>query len=182
MGVYSTIESVINEMAFEMSKNQTLMKYLVYDDVTADPLSLPDLTDTQKYIYKSYEPDFREDYRIFPLPKIPYMVEEKKTMICCYYRKSNALMDPYNRDFEFVFDVITHLDIWQIKGGIIRPLRIMDEINNMFFMKKTPNSIGKMTNEEDSITTFDSQGLFMGYRLIFEGNDFTRSLCGPYVG
>jgi len=176
MGVYLTQESMINEMAYEIVKNQTIMKYLVYDDILSDPILKADILNTQDYIYKVTTAE-KEDYRIYPLPKVPNITEEKKTMILCWadIESSDGV---FFKDYSIHFDVISHIDIWTIAGGIVRPLRIMDEINDIFAQKTTENSIGKLVPLTPSkARPYDSRGLFMGYRISFRGTDFTKSLC-----
>lgn len=176
MGVYASIELMINEMILELAKNQTVMKYIVYDDVLVDPISKPTITNTQSYIYRSNTTEVT-DYRLFSLPKIPTITEEKKTLICCWF-KSARTDGVYFQDYTITFDVICHLDIWQIAGGIIRPLRIMDEINDTFSRRNTPNSIGRLVPLDPQYLVYDSRGLFCGYRLSYQGTDFTKNLCG----
>jgi hypothetical protein len=179
MGVYYSIESIINEMVFEIARNQTIMKYLVYDDVRSDPILKPDVEDTQKFIYRSsIAPSPENNFRIFPIPKMPYILEEKQSCILCWFKTGSPVNDDiYYSDFTFVFDIVSHIDIWQVDGGIIRPLRILDEINNIFFLKETQSSIGKLTPLDPQYMVYDSRGLYCGYRLAFEGTDFTKSLC-----
>jgi hypothetical protein len=176
MGIYASIELVINEMILELTKNQNVMKYIVYDDVLIDPISKPTITNTQSYIYRSSSAETM-DYRLFSLPKIPTITEEKKTLICCWF-KSARPDGIYFQDYMIVFDIICHLEIWQISGGIIRPLRIMDEINDIFSSKNTSNSIGKLIPLAPQYLVYDSRGLFCGYRLSYQGTDFTKNLCG----
>jgi len=177
MGVYATLESMINEMVYEIATNQNIMKYVVHDSVLVDPVLTPDIPNTQQYIYKSSNSE-KADYRIYPLPKIPTITEEKKTMICCWIKTTNSSDGVYFKDYTILFDIICHLDIWTITGGIIRPLRIMDEINDLFALKSTQNSIGKLVPLDPQYLVYDSRGLFCGYRLAFRGTDFTKNLCG----
>ncbi len=179
MGVYASIESTINEMIYEIASNQTIMKYLVYDDVLTNPLLKPDVQDTQSYIYKSsVAPSPENNFRIFALPKMPFIIEDKQSMIMCWFKTASSVDDNvFYTDYTFVFDIVCHIDIWQINGGIIRPLRILDELNDIFFMKESENSIGKFTPLDPQYMVYDSHGLYVGYRQVFEGTDFTKSLC-----
>lgn len=177
MGVYATLESMINEMVSEVAKNQTIMKYIVYDDVLADPVLKPDVPDVQSYIYRSTSAE-KADYRLYPLPKIPTITEDKKSMILCWVRPTQASDSIYFKDFILYFDIISHIDIWTIAGGIVRPLRIMDEINDIFAFKASEYSIGKLVPLEPDYKVYDSRGLYCGYRMAFKGTDFTKNMCG----
>ncbi len=175
MGMYLTVESLINEMVFELVKNQTIMKYLVYDDITTDPAIKQNVEDTNSFIYRPTEAE-KKDFRLYALPKVPTITEEKKSMILCWASPQEGDGDLI-KDYYVYFDIVSHIDIWTISGGIIRPLRIMDEINNVFAFKETENSIGKLYPVESEYRVYDTRGLFCGYRMTFKGSDFTKSLC-----
>lgn len=178
MGVFLDCEKMVNEMIKAIASNQTIMKYICYDDVLVDPMLKPNLTNTQQYIYKPNTSSVDEDYRLFALPKVPLITEEKKSMICCWVKNISPSSSPQTRSYAIIFDIICHIENWQIAGGIIRPLRIMDELTENFFLRDLPFGLKRPSLENAPYQVYDSKGYFCGYRLTFESAGFTRNMCG----
>jgi hypothetical protein len=164
-------------MVLNVAQNETLMKYLVYDDVTVDPSVRPAVADVQQYIYKNNNTSSDSDFRILALPKVPIITEAKKSFICCWLKTTENSSSPQYKDYEIVIDVFAHIDIWLVSGGINRVFRLMDEINDIFFFKSTIESIKLLTAKEPTYQVYDSKGYFCGYRMVFEGTNFTKGMC-----
>ena len=170
------MEAMINEMLMVLASNQTIMKYVVYDDVTIDPLTLADVTDAYKYIYSGQTSDLNDikSFKLFPTPFSPNVSEDKKTFILCYIKPKRTMSDrPTEKEFSICFDVFTHKDIWTIVGGKLRVFRICEEINNIWNKRLSDNSINKIFPiSEDYI--FINNNLYCGYHLEYMGTWFNK--------
>ncbi|TRZ53915.1 MAG: hypothetical protein D4S01_00475 [Dehalococcoidia bacterium] len=169
------MEAMINEMLLLISSNQTIMKYLVYDDISIDPLSRPDISDAYQYIYngKTQEVDGARQFRLFPTPFNPNIEEEKKTYILCYINpKRTKSNNPSEKEFSLCFDILSHKELWTITGGKIRPFRICEEINNVWNKRNSVNSINKIMPMDEGYIYYNN--VFVGYRLEYMGTWFNK--------
>ena len=179
-GIFKTAENMINEMIYEIASNQGILKYIVYDDVSVDSITLANITNPSDYIYSPEKPSPSDTrgFRLFPIPKIPNVEEQKKTFVSCYVVQTDAAggNNPFFSDYNLCFDIISHIDTWCIAGGIIRPLRIADGINDIFVQKQSENSMKKLYPIRNTYIQWNN--LFCGYRLIYSATNFNKSLCG----
>lgn len=168
------MEALINEMLMVLASNQTIMKYVVYDTVSTDPLSLPDIDNTYQYIYtgRIQDPTDMKIFRLFPTPFNPNIEEEKKTFILCrIIPKRTDPNRPTEKEFHVCFDVMCHKDLWTIIGGKLRPFRICEEINNVWNKRLTQNSINKMFPVDEGYI-YTNQ--FVGYSVEYLGTWFNK--------
>jgi hypothetical protein len=125
------METLINEMLATIASNQTIMKYVVYDTVSTDPLTLPDVENAYQYIYtgRVQTPNEMKKFRLFPTPFNPNIEEEKKTFILCRIvpRGTNP-NKPTEKEFVVYFDVVCHKDLWTIIGGKLRHLEFAKKL------------------------------------------------------
>ena len=117
---FSKLEEMIMLVVQMLESDQTLCKLLYYGE--PNPLSQPDIPDTTVLLMNS----------IFPLPKSPDAEQNQKAFVNVYFYSSS----PYNKNSGFrevylCFDVICHLDVWMIDGGM-RPYHISSRIDKMF--------------------------------------------------
>ncbi len=169
------METLINEMLATIASNQTIMKYVVYDTVSTDPLTLPDVENAYQYIYtgRVQTPNEMKKFRLFPTPFNPNIEEEKKTFILCRIvpRGTNP-NKPTEKEFVVYFDVVCHKDLWTIIGGKLRPFRICEEINDLWNKRLTPNSINKMFPIKEDYIHYNNQ--FAGYSIGYMGTWFNK--------
>jgi hypothetical protein len=168
LGVYKTAELMINEMALDLVKNKDLMKYLVYNDTTIDPLTKPDVTSPSQYVFnpKNYIPgdsNSLDKFRIYQT-RIPDITQNVKSIISVNLLRTEAIdNNPYFKKYILAFDILTHVDINVISGSKIRLLEIMDLIHEQYSEKYTSNSIQKLFPLDDIPITYNEK--FFGWRL-----------------
>lgn len=178
MGVYKSARKLLNEMIQDIVTNQFIMKYVVYDRCDIDPLALPNIDNPIQYLYNPQNPNPDNfEYRIFQIPKIPTVEETKKTIITGRIFETKEIRNnPYFKDYVVAFDIISHIDLWAIKGGLIRPLEIMELINELYNQKYTTNSMKPLYPKSDPYIQYNN--LFCGYRLIYEATNKNKNSCG----
>lgn len=131
MAFYEELNPILQQIISErFLRNQNLCKLLTYypeccvephNAYNYNPLLQKDIEDTNSLYMTS----------IFPMPKIPKTVEEKKVFLCAYF---NGGYEPEtNLSFRNVvlnIDIICHLDVWNIENGY-RPYSIMHEVDSL---------------------------------------------------
>ena len=129
MAFYEELSPILYQVITErFLRNQNLCKLLYYypdecSDIHIsfeyDPLEQPDIKNTNTLYMSS----------IFPMPKIPKTIEEKKVFLCAYF---NGGYEPDSnlafRNVVLNIDIICHLDVWNIKQRY-RPYDIMHEVD-----------------------------------------------------
>jgi len=180
-GIFIAGEKMVNEMIYEITSNQSLLKYIAYDDIKIDPSTKSDVPNPTDLIFTPEKPtptDLR-GYRIFNIPKAQFVEEDKKTIVACYITKTEPAGSNQNvfGNYYICFDVVCHVDLWGINGGIIRPLRICDGINDVFNRKYSASSLRPLYPEINTFMNWDSKGIFCGYRLIYKASAKIDS-CG----
>lgn len=176
MGIYITARNMLNTMIQDILSNDNIMKYVVYDDVKIDPLTKPSISNPIDYLYNPQNPESL-NYRVFQIPKIPNDTENQKTVIVGRVIKTHKIDDNHiYKNYTICFDIVSHIDLWAITGGKIRPLEIAEEINEIYSQYSTTNSIKKVFALDDSYIEYNSR--FHGYRIIYSATDFTKDMCG----
>ena len=129
MAFYEELSPILYQIITErFLRNQNLCKLLYYypdecsdihNSFEYDPLEQPDIKNTNSLYMSS----------IFPMPKIPKTIEEKKVFLCAYF---NGGYEPDSnlafRNVVLNIDIICHLDVWNIKQRY-RPYDIMHEVD-----------------------------------------------------
>lgn len=129
MAFYEELSPILYQVITErFLRNQNLCKLLYYypdecsdihNSFEYDPLEQPDIKNTNSLYMSS----------IFPMPKIPKTIEEKKVFLCAYF---NGGYEPDSnlafRNVVLNIDIICHLDVWNIKQRY-RPYDIMHEVD-----------------------------------------------------
>lgn len=129
MAFYEELSPILYQVITErFLRNQNLCKLLYYypdecsdihNSFEYDPLEQPDIKNTNTLYMSS----------IFPMPKIPKTIEEKKVFLCAYF---NGGYEPDSnlafRNVVLNIDIICHLDVWNIKQRY-RPYDIMHEVD-----------------------------------------------------
>lgn len=131
MAFLAEANNILNIAVNMLLNNQNICKLLNYYSDTVNykynPLSQPNVKNPQSLLLKN----------IYPMPKVP----DAETKQICFIDVNIAGGDAMRtntgfRRVELVFDVICHLDAWIIKGGY-RPIKILNEIDQMFNNQKT---------------------------------------------
>jgi len=155
LAYFSDLNSNIKEIQTLLLSDQTLCKLLYYGE--PDWASKADIsaTPTLKFTH------------LFPLPKIPTSENEKKSMLNFYFIDSKPQSrNPGFRNVVLCFDVICHIDIWQINEGI-RPYAISNRIDRMFNGQFYENlGIGDVSF--DSWVNMRYGDYYYGYRLLYK--------------
>ena len=129
MAFYEELSPILYQVITErFLRNQNLCKLLYYypdecsdihNSFEYDPLEQPDIKNTNSLYMSS----------IFPMPKIPKTIEEKKVFLCAYF---NGGYEPDSnlafRNVVLNIDIVCHLDVWNIKQRY-RPYDIMHEVD-----------------------------------------------------
>ena len=129
MAFYEELSPILYQIITErFLRNRNLCKLLYYypdecsdihNSFEYDPLEQPDIKNTNSLYMSS----------IFPMPKIPKTIEEKKVFLCAYF---NGGYEPDSnlafRNVVLNIDIICHLDVWNIKQRY-RPYDIMHEVD-----------------------------------------------------
>lgn len=156
MAYFEKLNNGIFEIIDMLLSNDNLCKYLVNNNFS--PLSNENtpIENPRSLIMKN----------IFPLPKLPDAEENEKCIINVYFYNSK----PYKknsgfRSVDLCFDIICHLNLWQIDSGI-RPYAITNEIDKMFNDKIIEQL--SMTNIfSDSWRNMKYSDYFYGYNLTY---------------
>jgi hypothetical protein len=171
MGVYSEMEKSFVGMVYDLISSPNLCKLLYYDEY--DPLSMPNIENPSKMIYKNANEAETSEHRIFLVPKIPVITEQQKTIIIP--RLTNikpARGDIFYKDFDVSFDVFTHISLWTIEDEKLRVLEILELINNMYARKYKPETIGTTVPQKTDYIQPSEQ--YCGYRISYQFVNFDR--------
>lgn len=179
MGIYSKIEKTFNDMVYSIITSDNLCKLLYYDDY--DPTSKPSVDDSSKMIFTGENPQSTSDDRIFLVPKIPTIEDDKKTIIVPRILRikpssSGTTKNVYYKEFCVVFDIMTHISLWTIKNNHIRVLQIADLIDEMYNLKYTEHSIQNPFSLETSYIYPSDQ--WCGYRLEYRFTEWSGDSSG----
>lgn len=143
------LQSIIEKFA----NNMNILKLLKY--TTPNALSMPDLSIKEK----------REviNKGIKVIPRLPIEEEGMASYIVITfdYFKPN-LNNPYYRDNYIIIDVICQMDYWKMDDYMLRPYKIMHEIDSMLSEQKL-NGIGRVEFAE--ATTLIINDKYAGYTL-----------------
>lgn len=137
--------------------NQRLLKLLYYS--TPNALKEKDLTDEQKtsLINKS----------IRVVPQIPIPEEAQSHIIISFDNFMTNANNPEFRDNIVTFDVLCPTEDWVMDDYMLRPYKIMHEIDSMFNKSKL-NGIGKVDfiSTNSLVLSRDLAGFTMAYGVI----------------
>jgi hypothetical protein len=146
----TNLKKVVNRIL----KNDTLVKLLYYN--TSNVEGQQNLTNQQKVALIN-------DY-IKLVPKLPKDMEQKNYLVV-QMGQFAALGDDMNfRAFTLGFDIICHSDNWIMDDYMLRPFKILHELDSMFNNAKL-DSLGPTTflTAEQIVINED----FMGYSIYF---------------
>ncbi len=144
-----------------MLKNKNLCKILYYTD--RDALDRPALTSEQKVGLIGKQ--------IKIVPKI-YVDGSVLAYVIISMDNFTRSENPEFRDNIISFDIVCHLDQWQLKDFQLRPYRIAAEIDSMFDEKRL-TGIGKLhfIGANQIILNDEFAGLTLSYIAVHGGED-----------
>ena len=159
---FLSLEKDLNIIVSKLLTNKRLKKLLYYD--TKDCLQKPDLTNEQ-------ELSLLGD-RIKIVPKIKVDNEIKTYLLISFNDFITNATNPEFRDNVIEFDIICHVDQWQLKDFELRPYKIAGEIDSMLNNSKL-TGIGelKFRGASQMILTDEYAGLCLMYTAIHGEED-----------
>ena len=159
---FLSLEKDLNIIVSKLLTNKRLKKLLYYD--TKDCLQKPDLTNEQ-------ELSLLGD-RIKIVPKIKVDNEIKTYLLISFNDFITNATNPEFRDNVIEFDIICHVDHWQLKDLELRPYKIAGEIDTMLNNSKL-TGIGelKFRGASQMILTDEYAGICLMYNAIHGEED-----------
>lgn len=159
---FLSLEKDLNIIVSKLLTNKRLKKLLYYD--TKDCLQKPDLTNEQ-------ELSLLGD-RIKIVPKIKVDNEIKTYLLISFNDFITNATNPEFRDNVIEFDIICHVDQWQLKDFELRPYKIAGEIDTMLNNSKL-TGIGelKFRGASQMILTDEYAGICLMYNAIHGEED-----------
>lgn len=159
---FLSLEKDLNIIVSKLLTNKRLKKLLYYD--TKDCLQKPDLTNEQ-------ELSLLGD-RIKIVPKIKVDNEIKTYLLISFNDFITNATNPEFRDNVIEFDIICHVDQWQLKDFELRPYKIAGEIDTMLNNSKL-TGIGelKFRGASQMILTDEYAGICLMYSAIHGEED-----------
>lgn len=159
---FLSLEKDLNIIISRLLTNKRLKKLLYYD--TKDCLQKPDLTSEQ-------ELSLLGD-RIKIVPKIKVDNETKTYLLISFNDFITNATNPEFRDNVIEFDIICHVDQWQLKDFELRPYKIAGEIDTMLNNSKL-TGIGelKFRGASQMILTDEYAGICLMYSAIHGEED-----------
>lgn len=162
---YAEWQQIVNKVLELIRGNNQLLKILCNSSNTPYEQDPPSW---DKIILKN----------VFPMPKEPDSVDEQKSFINVYMYNSSIKDDnPYFFEDLLCVEVGSHLEIWMLENGEIRPYSIVNLIGSMINNKSIPDlSIQKVIPEITKVLKFGD--MFYGYRMFFKLTNAGGINCG----
>ena len=147
----------LKEVTFKILTNQNLLRLLKY--TTPDTLSMPPLTEEEAAEMMGSH--------IKIVPKLPVPETVGSYIIVMFDTFTPNMTNPIYRDNVIIFDVICHTDTWVMDDYMLRPYKIMHEIDGMFNNQKL-SGIGKteFVAANSLILTSELAGFTIMYKVI----------------
>lgn len=140
-------------------KNDRLVKLLYYNQSNID--LLPNLTNTEKAAL------IHDIIKI--VPRLPKDLESKNYLLIQMDRFTPAGDDTRYRSFILSFDILCHSDTWVMDDYMLRPFKIMQELDSMFNMSKL-HSLGPVNFIGANQVIINEE--LMGYSIYYKVYDF----------
>lgn len=147
----------LKKIATDMLENQNLLKLLKYS--TTDALQKPDVTVREKAAM------LNKNIRI--VPQLPYESEQESVLIISFDSFVTNANNPEFRDNVIMIDVLCPVTTWLMDDYMLRPYKIMHEIDGMLNRQKL-NGIGKVDfiSANSLILSKELAGFTITYRVI----------------
>lgn len=147
----------LNSISTRFLNNQNLLKLLKYS--TPDALTRPDLSNEEKSTL------LNKNIRV--VPKLPFNQTQESTVIITFDDFATNKSNPEFRDNVIMIDVLCPVDTWVMNDYMLRPYKIMHEIDGMLNRSKL-NGIGKVdfVSSSSLILSEELSGYTLVYRVI----------------
>lgn len=154
---FDTAGKDLSSIMFKVLENQNLLRLLKY--TTPDSLSMPILTTAERMEMINTH--------VKIVPKLPIAEEVGSYIIILFDTFTPNMTNPMFRDNVIIFDIICHTDTWVMDDYMLRPYKIMNEIDKMFNNSKL-NGIGKVdfVASNSLILTSELAGFTIMYKVI----------------
>ena len=152
---FSTVEKDFSDITGRIVANETILKLLYFN--SSDCLSNEDLVITPEIIGEVV----KDNLRIVPSVKVP---ENKGSYIIITF--DSFTENPHNPEFMnnlVLMDVLCPEDTWMMDSYMMRPFKIMHELQRMFHDKPL-NGIGKVFFLGANLLNL---GDYVGYQMAF---------------
>lgn len=140
-------------------KNDRLIKLLYYSQ--SDIENLPNLTKAEKVSM------INDHIKI--IPRLPKDIESKNYLVIQMDSFTPIGNNSRMRGFLLSFDVLCHADNWIMDDYMLRPFKILQELDSMFNMSKL-HSLGPVNFVSANQILINEE--LMGYSIYFKVHDF----------
>lgn len=155
-----SMNKYINSLATLIYSNQTLCKYLYYDEV--NPLDQADIADTS-ILYTD-----EENQRLLFKPFVATVDNSRMTKLSVLIGNVDTDRSKYFKMVNLDCVIICHNDLWNVEvdtGDIgIRPLLIWDELDYLF-VDETTRGVGDDKYDYTRLVHFNDN--YTGYRICY---------------
>jgi hypothetical protein len=155
---FSDIGSDLRGILDRILKNDMLIKLLYYNDLNVS--TKPNLTNAQKVALVG-------DY-IKIVPRLPKDIELKNYIVIQMDRFAPVGDENRFKSFVLSFDILCHSDNWVMDDYMLRPFKIMQELDTMFNMSKL-HSLGPINfiSADQLVINEDLMGYSLNY-IVYE--------------
>lgn len=150
---------VLNSVAKKLINNENLCKYLYYNE--KNPLEQPELTIEQRTELM--------DKKIFTIPRTPFTDEQGSSIIIGLDRFESTNTNRTFIEYRIEFNVYSHVDLWTLERGLLRPYMILHEIHQMMQGDRTLG-IGRLQFGGCRLSILDDS--IAGYTTSYDNVDF----------
>ena len=158
---FLSVEKDMGIIVDKIYKNPRIQRLLYY--TTSDALDRPNLTDDQQLELL--------EHNIKIVPKIKVDNEKYNYLLISF---NNFLLsnNPEFRDNIIEFDIICHLDNWQLRDFALRPFKIAAELDYMFNDKKlTGIGLLEFLSAQEQVLTDEYAAVCLKYIAYHGGED-----------
>lgn len=156
-----SVNKYMDTIATKLYGNQTLCKYLYYDE--ANPLSQPDIADTT-ILYTD-----EENQKILFNPFISTLDDLRASRLAVVIEEVSTDSRAYFKLINLDFIICCHNELWKVTiddGTVgVRPLLIWDELDSLF-VRYTSKGIGSDTFSYSNLIYFNEK--FSGYKVCYK--------------
>ena len=158
---FLSVEKDMGIIVDKIYKNPRIQRLLYY--TTSDALDRPNLTDDQQLELLEH------NIKIVPKIKVD---NTKYNYLLVSFNNFLLSSNPEFRDNIIEFDIICHLDNWQLKDFALRPFKIAAELDFMFNKKKlTGIGLLEFLSAQEKVLTDEYAAVCLKYIAYHGGED-----------
>ena len=147
----------LKSISFKLLTSQNLLKLMYFP--SEDALSKTDIdADTKKIVLKTC---------VKRIPQIPTTTDLYSYVVVIFDHFIPNATNPAFRDNLVIFDVLCPLETWEMDDYMLRPYKMMHEIDTLFNGQKM-NGIGRMEfiSADSLVLNNDLAGYTLNYKVI----------------